>query len=83
MGDGGEQVHLLVPASLGELALFPVHGGRGPGGRVAGIGQHGRIEPGMGRVRAEPAVAAFLAEALRGRRLPLPLLPGFFPLALL
>ena len=77
VGDHSEQVHLLVPAGLGELAFLAVHGGRGPGGHVPWIAVYGRVQPGMGRVRAEPAVAALLAETRRGRRLPLPFLPVF------
>ena len=83
VGDGGEQVHLLVLAGLGELAFLAVHGGGAAGGHVPGIRQHGRIQPGMQRVRAEPAVPSLLPEALPGRRLPLPLLPVLIPGALL
>ena len=80
VGDGGEQVHLLVPASLGELAFLAVHGDRAAGGHVPGIAGHGRVQPGVERVRPEPAVLPLLPEALRCR---LPLLPLFLLLALL
>ena len=78
VGDG-EQVHLLVLAGLGELAFLAVHGGGAAGGHVPGIRQHGRVQPGVQRVRPEPAVPSFLPEALRGRRLLLPLLPVLIP----
>src|SRR2546430_7381389 len=81
MGDGGEQVHFLVPAGLGALALLAVDRDALACGDVPGIASDGGIEPGVERVRPEPAVLAFLAEAGRGRGLPLPLLPPFFLLA--
>ena len=83
VGDGGEQVHLLLPARLGELAFLPVHGDCLAGGHVPGITGHGRVQPGVQRVRPEPAVAALVPEAARGRRLPPPLPAVFLLLALL
>jgi len=63
-GDRGQQVHFLLAAGLGELAFLAVHRDRAAGGDVSGIAGHGRIQPGVQRVRAEPAVLPFLAEAL-------------------
>ena len=65
VGDGGEQVHLL-PAARPWRACVPCRPRPQRGGR--GRAHHPRsqpVQPGMGRVRAEPAVAAFPAEALR------------------
>ena len=77
VSDRGEQVHLLLPARFGALALLAVDGDRGPRGNVPGIPARGGIKPGMGRVRPEPAVFPLLREAGRGRRLPLSPLPSF------
>jgi hypothetical protein len=79
VGDGGEQVHLLLPAGLRALALLAVHGDRVPGRDVPGIPGHGRVQPRVQRVRPEPAVLPVFPEALRGRRLPLPLLLRLLP----
>ena len=51
VGDGGEQVHLLVLAGLGELAFLAVHGHSGPGGDVPAIPGRRRLArdaPGAG-----------------------------------
>jgi len=74
MGDRGEQVHLLLPAGLGALALLAVDGDALARGNVPGIPAYGGVEPGVLRVRPEPAVLPFLPEGSRGRRLPLLLL---------
>ena len=71
MGDRGEQVHLLLPAGLGALALLAVDGDAPARGNVPGIPAYGGVEPGVLRVRPEPAVLPFLPEGFRGRRLPL------------
>ena len=60
VGDGGEQVHLLVPAGLGALAFLAVHGHGVPGGDVPGIPRDRGIQPGVERVRPEPAVLPLL-----------------------
>jgi hypothetical protein len=83
VGDGGEQVHLLLPAGLGALALLSVHRDALACGNVPGIAGHGRVEPGVCRVRPEPAVLALLAEAGGGRGPALALLPPCLLLALL
>ena len=74
VGDGGEEVHLLVPSGLGALAFLAVDGDRPAGGNVPGIPGDGGVQPGVERVRPEPAVLPVLAEGFRGWRLPL-LLP--------
>jgi hypothetical protein len=61
-GDGREQVHLLLPAGLGALALLPVDRDALACGDVPGIAGDGGIEPGVAGVRPEPAVLAFLPE---------------------
>ena len=81
VGDRGEQVHLLLPAGLGALAFLAVDGDALACGNVPGIPACGRVQPGVLRVRPEPAVLPFLTEVLRGRRLPL--LPLLLLLALL
>ncbi len=81
--DGGEQVHLLLPARFRALALLAVHRDRAARGHVPGIPAHSGIEPWMGRVRPEPAVLALLPEGRRSRRLLFPLLPPFPLLCLL
>ena len=52
VGDGGEQVHLLPAAGLGELAFLAVDGHSGAGGDAPAIPGRSRVQPGMGRVRA-------------------------------
>src|SRR2546430_15217799 len=81
MGDGGEQVHFLVPAGLGALALLAVDRDALACGDVPGIASDGGIEPGVERVRPEPAVLAVLPEAGRGRGPPPPPLPPVLLLA--
>ena len=83
MGDGGEQVHLPVPAGFRALALLAVDRDALARGNVPGIPAGSGVQPRVLRVRPEPAVLPFLPERLRGRRLPLPLLPLFLLLALL
>ena len=82
MGDRGEQVHLLLPAGLGALALLAVHGHPVPRRNVPRIPAYGGIEPRVQRVRPEPAVLPLLPEGFRGLRLRLPLLPLPLQLAL-
>ena len=77
VGDGGEQVHLLVLAGLRALALLPVDGDSLARGNVPGIAAGCGFQPRVLRVRPEPAVLPLLPERLRARRLPLPLLPLF------
>ena len=81
VGDRGEQVHLLLPAGLGALALLAVDRDALARGNVPGIPAGGGVQPGVLRVRPEPAVLPLLPEGFRGRRLPL--LPLLLLLALL
>jgi hypothetical protein len=56
VGDRGEQVRLFVLAGFRALALLAVDGDRAARGHVPGIAAGRGVQPGMGRVRAEPAV---------------------------
>jgi hypothetical protein len=55
MGDGAEQVHLLLPAGLGELALLAIDRDRRAGGHVAGVTGDGGVQPGVAGRGPRPA----------------------------
>src|ERR1035438_2011972 len=69
----------FFPPALASLRSFPSTATAGTRGDVVRGAGYRRVQPGMIRVRPEPAVSPFLPEAFRGRGLPLPLLPPFLP----
>ena len=75
VGDRSQQVHLLLPAGLGELAFLAVHGHRGPGRAVSRVTGDRRVQPGMAGSGPDLAIGPGLAQRRSGRRLAAPLLP--------
>ncbi len=74
VGDRAQQVHLLLPAGLGELAFLAVHGHRGPGRAVGRVAGDRRVQPRVAGSGPDQAAGPGLAQRLGGRRPPAPLL---------
>ena len=66
VGDRPKQVHLLLPAGLGELAFLAVHRHRHPGRDVTGVAGDRRVQPRVAGCRPEPAAGPGLAQRVRG-----------------
>ena len=66
VGDRPQQVHLLLPAGLGELAFLAVHRHRHPGRDVTGVAGDRRVQPRVAGCRPEPAAGPGLAQRVRG-----------------
>ena len=66
VGDRRQQVYLILPAGLGELAFLAVHRHRHPGRDVTGVAGDRRVQPRVAGCRPEPAVGPGLAQRVRG-----------------